>query len=56
MNNSIRIMLVDDHAIVREGYRALLQKQVNFEVIAEACDGAEAYTLYKSHKPDHSDC
>ncbi|HIM40515.1 MAG TPA: response regulator transcription factor [Methylophaga aminisulfidivorans] len=52
MSNSIRIMLVDDHAIVREGYRALLQKQANFEVIAEACDGAEAYSLYKEHRPD----
>ena len=52
MKKYIRIMLGDDHAMVREGDRALLQKQVNFEVIAEACDGAEAYTLYKSHKPD----
>ncbi len=45
-------MLVDDHAIVREGYRSLLQKQDNLEVIAEACDGNEAYSQYKQHQPD----
>lgn len=45
-------MLVDDHAIVREGYRSLLQKQNNMEVIAEASDGAQAYLYYKEHKPD----
>ena len=49
---SIKIMLVDDHAIVREGYRSLLQKQENMTVIAEASDGAEAYLQYKEHKPD----
>ncbi|HEC60466.1 MAG TPA: response regulator transcription factor [Methylophaga sp.] len=52
MNNTINIMLVDDHAIVREGYRSLLQKQDNMQVIAEASDGAQAYNLYKSHQPD----
>ena len=45
-------MLVDDHAIVREGYRSLLQKQVSFEVIAEARDGNEAYSYYKQYRPD----
>lgn len=48
----ISIMLVDDHAIVREGYRSLLQKQAYFEVIAEAGDGHEAYLQYKQHQPD----
>ncbi|MCX4187127.1 response regulator transcription factor [Methylophaga sp. OBS4] len=52
MNKCIRIMLVDDHAIVREGYRSLLQKQADLEVIAEACDGNEAYIRYKQHRPD----
>jgi len=50
--NTIKIMLVDDHAIVREGYRSLLQKQDNMTVIAEASDGAEAYMNYKEHHPD----
>ncbi len=45
-------MLVDDHAIVREGYRSLLQKQQNMSVIAEASDGAQAYLSYKEHNPD----
>jgi DNA-binding NarL/FixJ family response regulator len=52
MTTSITIMLVDDHAIVREGYRSLLQKQENLEVIAEACDGNQAYSQYKTHQPD----
>jgi DNA-binding NarL/FixJ family response regulator len=47
-----RIMLVDDHAIVREGYRSLLQKQLRLQVVAEAGDGAEAYRLYKEASPD----
>jgi two-component system invasion response regulator UvrY len=48
----IRVMLVDDHAIVREGYRSLLQKQDRLQVVAEAGDGAEAYRIYKDAKPD----
>jgi two-component system invasion response regulator UvrY len=52
MTKIIKIMLVDDHAIVREGYRSLLQKQDNMRVIAEASDGAQAYLSYKVHQPD----
>ena len=47
-----RVMLVDDHAIVREGYRSLLQKQDRLRVVAEANDGAEAYRIYKEVRPD----
>ena len=36
----IRILLVDDHAIVREGYRALLSRQPDLEVIGEASEFA----------------
>ncbi|CCE08100.1 putative two-component response regulator (LuxR family with receiver domain) [Bradyrhizobium sp. STM 3843] len=46
------IMLVDDHAVVREGYRSVLQKQPGFRVVAEAADGAEAYRLFKEVRPD----
>jgi two-component system invasion response regulator UvrY len=46
------IMLVDDHAIVREGYRSLLQKQHHLKIVAEASDGAEAYRLFKQTRPD----
>lgn len=49
---NIRVLLVDDHAIVREGYRALLQKQANLEVVADAKDGHEAYMQYKACQPD----
>ncbi|GAB4293916.1 MAG: response regulator transcription factor [Methylophaga sp.] len=51
MSNTVTIMLVDDHAIVREGYRSLLQKQPDFEVVCEAADGNEAYSLYKEFQP-----
>ncbi|HLY55179.1 MAG TPA: response regulator transcription factor [Stellaceae bacterium] len=46
------ILLVDDHAIVREGYRAVLQKQPGWRIVAEAEDGAAAYRLYKAARPD----
>ena len=46
------IMLVDDHAVVREGYRSVLQKQSGLRVVAEAADGSEAYRLFKQVKPD----
>ena len=49
---NITIMLVDDHAIVREGYRSLLQKQDRMEVIAEANDGHQAYLKYREFEPD----
>ena len=47
-----RVMLVDDHAIVREGYRSLLEKQDGLRVVAEADSGAEAYRVYKEADPD----
>lgn len=49
---NIRVLLVDDHAIVREGYRALLQKQAHLEVVADAKDGHDAYMQYKACQPD----
>lgn len=48
----IRIMLVDDHAIVRAGFKRLLEQQANFQVVAEAADADRAYTLYVEHRPD----
>ena len=49
---SISVMLVDDHAVVREGYRRLLEKHEGITVLAEAADAAGAYQAYKSKKPD----
>lgn len=48
----IRIMLVDDHAIVRAGFKRLLEQQANFHVVAEASDADRAYSLYVEHRPD----
>jgi DNA-binding NarL/FixJ family response regulator len=45
-------MLVDDHAVVREGYHRLLEKHEGITVVAEAADAAGAYQAYKSKQPD----
>jgi two-component system, NarL family, invasion response regulator UvrY len=47
-----RVMLADDHEIVREGYRSLLQRQDRLQVVAEAGNGADAYRIYKEVRPD----
>lgn len=52
MNQMIRILLVDDHAVVREGLRGLLEQQSDMRVIAEAGDGAVALELLMSERPD----
>jgi len=46
-----RVMLADDHALVRAGLRSLLEKMVAVEVIAEAGDGREAIELIQKHQP-----
>ncbi len=48
----IRVLLVDDHAILREGIKALLEKQDNIEVVAEAADGREAISRVAQFRPD----
>ena len=50
--NKIKVMLVDDHAVVREGYRRLIEKHEDMTVVAEAAEGSKAYQEYKRHKPD----
>lgn len=47
----IRVMIVDDHAVVRQGYRRLLEEHGNIEVVAEAADAAAAYTEFKRTAP-----
>ncbi|TSA48960.1 MAG: DNA-binding response regulator [Nitrosomonadales bacterium] len=48
----IRIMLADDHAVVRSGLRRLLEHYPNFEIVAEAESGERAYQLFGEHLPD----
>lgn len=48
----IRILLADDHHIVRAGVRQLLESASDLQVIAEAGDGEEAQTLIQQHRPD----
>src|SRR3954452_18021982 len=49
--DTINILLVDDHKIVREGLRSLLEAEDDFHVIAEAADGRAAVELAREHKP-----
>lgn len=48
----IRVLLADDHNLVRAGIRALLQTMPEVEVVAEAANGREVRGLVKTHKPD----
>lgn len=52
MKYPIRVLLVDDHSIVRFGYQQLLEQGGRIEVIAEAEDCAEALQHFRSHAPD----
>ena len=49
---SVRIVLVDDHRLVRAGIRALLEKTPQREVVGEAADGREAFALIEKQRPD----
>lgn len=49
---NIRLLLVDDHALVRMGLKALLEVEPDFEVVAEADDGVAALEQYANLKPD----
>jgi DNA-binding NarL/FixJ family response regulator len=48
----IRILIADDHAVVREGTRRILEQEPDMEVVGEAGDGEEAVNLATSLKPD----
>jgi len=50
--NPIRIMLADDHTVIRRGLRALLERQSGFAVVAEAADGREAVETAAVVQPD----
>jgi two-component system, NarL family, response regulator DevR len=48
----LKVMLVDDHEIVRQGLRALLEAEDDIEVVAEADSGSSAVSLASAHQPD----
>jgi two-component system NarL family response regulator len=51
-HTSIRILLADDHTIMRHGLRDLLQRQAGLTIVAEASNGHEAVELFRTHRPD----
>jgi len=52
MNKKIKIVLVDDHAVVRAGVKRLLEQEALFDVIGEAESGEKAYQLFGELNPD----
>jgi NarL family two-component system response regulator LiaR len=52
MAKPIRILIADDHAIVREGQRALIETEPGMEVVGEAADGVEAVEMARTLQPD----
>ena len=52
MSEKVRIVIAEDHTILREGLRSLLSANANFEVVGEAADGREAIRQVKKLKPD----
>ena len=51
-NPKIRVILADDHPVVRDGLAAIVNQQADMQVVAEAGDGEEAIALYEQHLPD----
>ena len=49
--NPIRILLADDHTLVRAGIRSLLERMPDVEIVAEAADGREVLSLFRSTRP-----
>src|ERR1700752_1957273 len=49
---SIRILIADDHTVVREGLVSLVKRKPDMSVVAEATNGREAVDLWKQHRPD----
>lgn len=52
IEQTIKVVLVDDHPVVRDGYRRLLEQSPNIKVVAEAGDGESGYDYYRKLAPD----
>ncbi len=52
MSTPIQVLLVDDHAVVRMGFKMLLESASDIKVVAEAESGEQAVKMYQEHKPD----
>ena len=52
MHKKIRVILADDHPVVRDGLAAMVNQQPDMEVVAEAGDGDAAISLYQERHPD----
>jgi DNA-binding NarL/FixJ family response regulator len=52
MNQKVRIVIAEDHTILREGLRSLLSSDPNFEIVGEAEDGREAIKCVEKFRPD----
>lgn len=48
----ITVLLIDDHPVVRDGFRRLLESTTDIRIVAEADDGEKGYILYREFKPD----
>ena len=49
---SIQILLADDHTLMRQGLRHILEGSADFDIVAEASSGIEAVEAARQHKPD----
>ena len=52
MRKNVRIVLADDHPVVRQGFRMILEKQPDMEIVGEAGDGREVVELAEELHPD----
>jgi len=51
-SNMIRVLIADDHAIMRQGLAALLEQEADITVVAQASNGQEALTMFRQYQPD----